>query len=61
MHHEKTYDGRHIVDIIRRSDGYSIGRDAYTNSGSYGYATTRTKGEVAKNIRKELLNILNRK
>ena len=60
VRHQKTYDGRHIIDIIRRSNGSSMGRDVYTNSGSYGYAITRTKGEVAKGIRNELLNILKR-
>lgn len=58
--HEKTGDGRHIVDITRTSDGYSLGRDVFTNSGSYGMATTRTKSQVQKAIRKELLGLLNK-
>lgn len=58
--HEKTRDGRHIVDIIRTSDGYSLGRDVFTNSGSYGMATTRTKSQVQKAIREELLRLLNK-
>lgn len=58
--HNKTRDGRHIVDIIRISDGYSLGRDVFTNSGSYGMATTRTKSEVQKAIQKELLRLLNK-
>lgn len=58
--HNKTRDGRHIVDIIRTSDGYSLGRDVFTNSGSYGMATTRTKSEVQKAIQKELLRLLNK-
>lgn len=58
--HQSTYDKRHIVDIIRTSDGYSLGRDVFTNSGSYGMATTRTKSQVQKAIRKELLRLLNK-
>lgn len=58
--HEKTRDGRHIVDIIRTSDGYSLGRDVFTNSGSYGMVTTRTKSQVQKAIREELLRLLNK-
>ena len=58
VRHEKTYDGRHIIDIIRSSDGSSMGRDVYTNKGAYGYAITHTKGEVARSVRKELLSIL---
>lgn len=60
VRHEKTMDGRHIVDIIRTSDGYSLGRDVFTNSGSYGMATTRTKSQVQKAIREELLRLLNK-
>lgn len=58
VRHEKTYDGRHIVDILRNSDGYSFGREIYTNSGSYGYASTGTKSEATKSIKNELLSIL---
>lgn len=58
--HQSTYDKRHIVDIVRTSDGYSLGREVFTNSGSYGMATTRTKSQVQKAIRKELLRLLNR-
>ena len=58
--HQSTYDKRHIVDIIRTSDGYSLGRDVFTNSGSYGMATTRTKSQVQKAIREELLRLLNK-
>lgn len=58
--HQSTYDKRHIVDIVRTSDGYSLGRDVFTNSGSYGMATTRTKSQVQKTIREELLRLLNR-
>lgn len=58
--HQSTYDKRHIVDIVRTSDGYSLGRDVFTNSGSYGMATTRTKSQVQKAIRKELLRLLNK-
>ena len=58
--HQSTYDKRHIVDIVRTSDGYSFGRDVYTNSGSYGMAITRTKSQVQKSVRKELLNLLNK-
>lgn len=58
--HQSTYDKRHIVDIVRTSDGYSLGRDVFTNSGSYGMATTRTKSEVQKAIQKELLRLLNK-
>lgn len=57
--HQSTYDKRHIVDIVRISDGYSLGREVFTNSGSYGMATTRTKSQVQKAIRKELLRLLN--
>ena len=56
----KTSDGRHIVDIIRTSDGYSLGREVFTKSGSYGMATTQTKSQVQKTIRKELLKLLNK-
>ena len=58
--HQSTYDKRHIVDIVRTSDGYSLGRDVFTNTGSYGMATTRTKSQVQKAIRKELLRLLNK-
>lgn len=58
--HQSTYDKRHIVDIVRTSDGYSLGREVFTNSGSYGMATTRTKSQVQKAIRKELLRLLNK-
>lgn len=58
--HAKTGDGRHIVDIIRTSDGYSLGREVFTKSSSYGMATTRTKSQVQKAIRKELLRLLNK-
>lgn len=58
--HQSTYDKRHIVDIVRTSDGYSLGREVFTNSGSYGMATTRTKSQVQKAIRKELLGLLNK-
>ena len=56
--HQSTYDKRHIVDIVRTSDGYSLGREVFTNRGSYGMATTRTKSQVQKAIRKELLRSL---
>ena len=58
--HQSTYDKRHIVNIVRTSDGYSLGREVFTNSGSYGMATTRTKSQVQKAIRKELLRLLNK-
>ena len=58
--HQSTYSKRHIVDIVRTSDGYSLGREVFTNSGSYGMATTRTKSQVQKAIRKELLRLLNK-
>ena len=58
--HLRTYDKRHIVDIVRASDGYSLGREVFADSGSYGMATTRTKSQVQKAIRKELLRLLNR-
>lgn len=58
--HAKTGDGRHIVDIIRTSDGYSLGREVFTKSSSYGMATTKTKSQVQKTIRKELLKLLNK-
>ena len=58
--HQSTYDKRHIVDIVRTSDGYSLGRDVFINSGSYGMATTRTKSQVQKAIREELLRLLNK-
>ena len=58
--HQSTYDKRHIVDIVRTSDGYSLGRDVFTNSGSYGMATTRTKSQVQKAVQKELLRLLNK-
>ena len=58
--HLRTYDKRHIVDIVRASDGYFLGREVFTDSGSYGMATTRTKSQVQKAIRKELLRLLNR-
>ena len=57
--HQSTYDKRQIVDIVRTSDGYSLGRDVFTNTGSYGMATTRTKSQVQKAIREELLRLLN--
>ena len=56
----KSSDGRHIVDIIRTSDGYSLAREVFTKSGSYGMATTKTKSQVQKTIRKELLKLLNK-
>ena len=56
----KTSDGRHVVDIIRTSDGYSLGREVFTKSGSYGMATTKTKSQVQKAIREELLRLLNK-
>lgn len=58
--HLRTDDKRHIVDIVRASDGYSLGREVFTDSGSYGMATTRTKSQVQKAIRKELLRLLNK-
>lgn len=58
--HQSTYDKRHIVDIVRTSDGYSLGRDVFTNSGSYGMATTRTKSQVQRSVRKVLLDLLNK-
>lgn len=58
--HQSTYDKRHIVDIVRTSDGYSFGREVFTNSGSYGMATTKTKSQVQKAIQKELLRLLNK-
>lgn len=58
--HQVSFDKRHIVDIFRTSDGYSLGRDVFTNSGSYGMATTRTKSQVQKTVRKALLNLLNK-
>lgn len=58
VYHNKTYDGRHIVDLIRTSDNYSFGRDVFTSSGSYGMATTRTRGQVVSSLRNELLNLL---
>lgn len=56
--HDTASGGRHILDIIRISDGRSFGRNVYTNSGHYGYITTPTKGEVAKRIRYELSRFL---
>lgn len=58
--HAKTGDGRHIIDIIRTSDGYSLGREVFTKSSSYGMATTKTKSQVQKAIQKELLRLLNK-
>lgn len=58
--HQSTFAKRHIVDIVRTSDGYSLGRDVFTDSGSYGMATTRTKSQVQKAIREELLRLLNK-
>ena len=58
--HLRTYDKRHIVDIARASDGYSLGREVFTDGGSYGMAATRTKSQVQKAIRKELLRLLNK-
>lgn len=58
VRHEKTYDGRHIVDLIRTSDNYSMGRDVFTSGGSYGMATTRTRSQVVSSLRNELLNLL---
>lgn len=60
INHVPSYDGRHIIDVVRKSDGYSFGREAFTNSGSYGMATTYTKSQVQKAVRKGLLNLLNR-
>lgn len=57
--HQVSFDKRHIVDIFRTSDGYSLGRGVFTNSGSYGMATTSTKSQVQKAVRKELLMLLN--
>lgn len=56
----KTSDGRHIVDIIRTSDGYSLVHEVFTKSGSYGMATTKTKSQVQKAVQKELLKLLNK-
>lgn len=60
INHVPSYDGRHIIDVVRKSDGYSYGREVFTNSGSYGMATTRTKSQVQKAIREELLRLLNK-
>mgnify|MGYP000625687473 CR=1 FL=1 len=60
INHVPSYDGRHIIDFVRKSDGYSLGREVFTNSGSYGMATTYTKSQVQKAIRKELLRLLNK-
>lgn len=60
INHVPSYDGRHIIDVVRKSDGYSYGREVFTNSGSYGMATTYTKSQVQKAVRKGLLNLLNR-
>ena len=60
INHVPSYDGRHIIDVVRKSDGYSFGREVFTNSGSYGMATTYTKSQVQKAVRKGLLNLLNR-
>lgn len=60
INHSVTSDKRHIIDIIRTSDGYSLGREVYTSSQSYGMATTRSKSQVQKTVRKELLNLLNK-
>lgn len=59
INHVPSYDGRHIIDFVRKSDGYSLGREVFTNSGSYGMATTFTKSQVQKALRKELLRLLN--
>ena len=56
--HQSTYDKRHIVDIVRTSDGYSLGRDVFTNSGSYGMATTRTKSQVQKGDSKRTAKVI---
>lgn len=58
--HAKTGDGRHIVDIIRTSDGYSLGREVFTKSGSYGSARTSTRAQVQRSVRKVLLDLLNK-
>lgn len=60
IYHVPSYDGRHIIDVVRTSDGYSFGREVFTNSGSYGMATTYTKSQVQKAVRKGLLNLLNK-
>lgn len=60
INHVPSYDGRHIIDFVRKSDGYSLGREVFTNSGSYGMATTYTKSQVQKAIREELLRLLNK-
>ena len=57
--HKVTYDKRHIIDIVRTSDGYSLGHDVFTSGGSYGMAITSTKSQVQKAVRKELLMLLN--
>lgn len=59
-YHVPSYDGRHIIEVVRKSDGYSLGREVFTNSDSYGMATTYTKSQVQKAVRKGLLNLLNR-
>lgn len=58
--HAKTGDGRHIVDIIRTSDGYSLGREVFTKSGSYGSARTSTRAQVQRSVRKVLPDLLNK-
>ena len=55
--HQVTSDKRHIIDIVRASDNYLLGREVYTNSGSYGMATTSTKSQVQEAVRKELLSL----
>lgn len=56
----KTSDGRHIVDIIRTSDRYSLVREVFTKSGFYGSARTNTRAQVQRSVRKLLLDLLNK-
>lgn len=41
-----------------RSDGYSIFRETYTSSGSYGYARTSTKSEAIMSLQQELKRLI---
>lgn len=56
--HAVAEGGRHIIDVRRTSDNYSIGRAVYTTGGSYGMASTMTKGQVTSSLKTEFKNLL---
>lgn len=56
--HEEANGGRHIIDVRRTSDNYSLGHAVYTTGGSSGMASTLTKGQVTTSLKTEFKNLL---